>query len=110
MIYFVFYQDQLKYVIVRMSIFNGTEKNLKYYSSNTILIGLDKKQSKSQYYDPNLENLLPDTIASGEIQFDWKYDSNNNFSIHTGNIDDDKNHTYLSDMTLDIDLSKAIRY
>ena len=99
-----------KYVVVGISISNVTNKNLKYYSSDAILVGPDKVQSKSKYYDPNLENLLADTIAKGEIQFNWNYDSNNNFSIHTGSITDDQGYTYLNDSKLDIDLSKAIRY
>jgi len=99
-----------KYVVVGISIFNGTNKNLQYWSDNAILIGPDKVQSKSQYYDPNLENLLADTIAKGMIQFTWNYDSNNNFSIHTGLIADDQGYTYLNGSKLDIDLSKAIGY
>ena len=99
-----------KYVAVGMSIFNGTNKNLQYWSGNAILIGPDKVQSKSQYSDPNLQKLLADTIAKGMIQFIWNYDSNNNFSIHTGLIADDQGYTYLNGSKLDIDLSKAIGY
>jgi len=99
-----------KYIVVGISIFNGTSKNLKYYSSNSILVGFDKKQTKAHYYDENLEDILPDSIASGEIQFDWNYDSNNNFAVHTGNIDDENGYTYLNDIKVDVDLSKSIRY
>lgn len=99
-----------KYVVVGVSIYNGTDKNLRYFSSDAILVGPDKKQSKTQYYNPNLENLLPDSIASGDIQFIWDYDSTNNFSVSTGHIIDDEGYDYLKNIKLEIDLSKAIRY
>lgn len=99
-----------KYVVVGISIYNGSDKNLRYFSSDAILVGPDKKQSKTQYYNPNLENLIIDSIASGEIEFAWDYDSTNNFSVNTGNIIDDEGYDYLNNIKLEIDLSKAIRY
>jgi hypothetical protein len=99
-----------KYVVVGISIYNGTDKNLKYYSSEAILVGPDKKQSKAKYYNPDLETLLPDSIASGYFELNWDYDSTTNFTVNTGTISDDKGYEYLNNIKLEIDLSKAIRY
>lgn len=99
-----------KYVIVNLSISNNTDKNLRYYSSDAILIGPDKNQIKSLYYDENLENILSEATASGEIQFNWNYDSNNNFYIFTGNIIDDNGYDYIKGIQIEINLNQAIRY
>ena len=107
---YVFFSLFDKSVWVGISIFNRTEENLRYYSDDAILVGPDKKQGRARYYDPNLEYLLSDTIASGNIQLNWNYDSSNNFSVHIGNIIDEKGYDYLSDIKVGIDLNKAIRY
>ena len=107
---YVFFSLFDKYVVVEISIYNGTDKNLRYYSADAILVGIDKKQSKAQYYNPDLENLLADSIASGLIEFNWDYDSTTNFAVNTGNIIDDEGYDYLKNIKLEIDLSKAIRY
>jgi hypothetical protein len=99
-----------EYVVLGISIYNGTDKNLRYYSSDAILVGPNKKQSKAQYYDPNVENLLPDTIASGGIEFNWNYDSISDFTVNTGNIIDDDGYDYLKNIKFDIDLDDALRY
>lgn len=70
----------------------------------------DKNQIKSLYYDENLENILSEATASGEIQFNWNYDSNNNFSIFTGNIIDDNGYDYIKGIQIEINLNQAIRY
>jgi hypothetical protein len=99
-----------KYVRVVISIYNGTDKNLRYYSSDAILVGPDKKQSKAQYYDPNIENLLQDTIASGYIGFNWDYDSVDNFTVNTGPVNDDDGYRFIKNLQFEIDLDNALRY
>lgn len=107
---YVFFSLFDKYVVVEISIYNGTDKNLRYYSADAILVGTDKKQSKAKYYNPDLENLLPDSIASGYIDLNWNYDSTTNFTVNTGHIIDDQGYDYLKNIKLEIDLSNAIRY
>lgn len=99
-----------KYVWVGISIYNGTEKNLRYYSDEAILVGPDKKQIKSKYYDSNMENILQDAIASGYIDFNWGYDSVDNFTVNTGPINDVDGYRFIDNIKFEIDLDNAVRY
>ena len=99
-----------KYIVLGLSIFNNSDKDLRYNSSEAILIGPDKTQAKTQYYDENLADVLIGAIANGNTQFNWDYDSTNNFSIKTGYFYDVDGYTYCNGLKIDIDLKNAIRY
>ncbi|MHB8276477.1 MAG: hypothetical protein ACYDIA_02330 [Candidatus Humimicrobiaceae bacterium] len=99
-----------KYVVLNLSISNNSDKNLKYYTSDAILIGSDKIQSKAPYYDPAISDILSSAIAKGYIQFNWYYDSANNFSLSTGEIRDTDGQLYSKGFKIDIDLSKTNKY
>jgi hypothetical protein len=106
----VFFSLFDKTAAVDLSIANNSDKDLKYYSSEAILIGPDKKQSKAPYYDENLEIILAGAIASGEIEFNWDYDSVGNFLIHSGKFTDTNYSKYADSLIIEVDLSKAIKH
>jgi predicted DNA-binding protein len=102
-----------KYAVLGIDIVNDSKERLMYFLSAKI-IGPDKRQTEAGDSSGNLRDIMPDSIATGTIEFSWNYDSTNNLTFYSGSIDktDDgsSGYNFIGNIKIDVDLSKAKKY
>jgi hypothetical protein len=100
-----------KYIVLKISLTNNSDKLFWVNVYNSKIIGADKIQNKCIYPDSNMSSeIMQDATIIGELQYDWSNPSTGNFKFYTGDFIDKDGYTIFKDIMVEIDLNYAIRY
>jgi len=100
-----------KYIVLKISLTNNSDKLFWVDVYNSKIIGADKIQNKCVYADSNMSSeIIQDATIIGVLQYDWSNPSTGNFKFYTGDFIDKDGYTIFKDIMVEIDLNYAIRY
>lgn len=100
-----------KYILVEITINNGNQEPIDLALYDSVIIGPDKIQNKSIYYDDNLcNNIFPGASVVGNVEYDWTNSAVGDFTLYSGDIFDKDGYKLFNSIPVEIILDKAIRY
>ncbi len=100
-----------KYVVLKISLTNNSDKLFWVNVYDSKIIGTDKIQNKCVYADSNMSSeIIQGATIIGELHYDWSNPSTGNFKFYTGDFIDKDGYTIFKDIMVEIDLNYAIRY
>ncbi|MBA7635047.1 hypothetical protein ES703_42647 [subsurface metagenome] len=100
-----------KYVVLKISLTNNSDKLFWVNVYDSKIIGADKIQNKCVYADSNMSSeIIQGATIIGELHYDWSNPSTGNFKFYTGDFIDKDGYTIFKDIMVEIDLNYAIRY
>lgn len=100
-----------KYIVLKISITNNSDKLFWVNVYDSKIIGADKIQNKCVYADSNMSSeIIQGATIIGELQYDWSNPSTGNFKFYTSDFIDKDGYTIFKDIMVEIDLNYAIKY
>jgi len=98
------------YIFVKLKITNNNDETINIAFFDSAIIGSDKIQNQSRYYDENITRIFPNASAIGEVEYNWSNSSVSDFTLYTGYVYGEDGYHLFDNIPIEIELDKAIRY